>query len=259
MLKRLFTTTALVGCVAGASFAQVFSVDHDPASATTTGTENHSSDPTTYADWDVLKVDNHLENLTAAPITYSWQVIAPVEVPTGWTLHGFCDNLACRLPWAPSSPGTPGAWTTGEVQTSMPLPNDSRSAFYLQVSAPVSAPDGILTMKVRVWSGEQVDTVTFIAKKDGTTGLNSISLKDERVVLSPNPAVNQVKVFADKSLGAKQITVINMLGRTVLNQDMAAGSEEAVVNLSGVASGMYMVRVSDTKGNVITSRKLTKN
>jgi hypothetical protein len=259
MLKSFLSTATLVATLGTATNAQVFIIEHNPASAITEGTENHSSDPTTYADWDVLKVDNHLENITAEPIVYQWQVLAPVDVPSGWTLHGFCDNLECRTPWASGAPGTPGLWTTGEVQTSMPLNNDTRSAFYLQVCAPKSAPNGTLTMKVRVWSGEQVDTVTFIATKDDLSGLNAISLTDQRVVIAPNPAVDQVKVFTDKTLGAKQITVVNMLGRVMYSQAIAAGVEESTIGLSNFAAGMYMVRVSDEQGNVITSRKLTKN
>lgn len=243
MFKKIFTLSTLCVAMGSFAFAQDFTMEHESTTETTTGTEDGNLD-------DYVVIENHLTNISTSTYKYKWNLLAPISVPTGWTLQGFCDNLLCR--------STGGPWSTGVVQESADLMPGEESVFKLQVCAPVSASDGSMSIKVRAFTRDQSDTVTYILQK-GTLGLNSISLKDERVVLSPNPAVNQVKVFADKSLGAKQITVINMLGRTVLNQDMAAGSEEAVVNLNGVASGMYMVRVSDAKGNVITSRKLTKN
>lgn len=243
MFKKIFTLSTLCVAMGSYAFAQDFTLEHESQTATTTGTEDGNLD-------DYVTIENHLTNISTSTYKYKWNLLAPITVPTGWTLQGFCDNKFCRLPGGP--------WATGAVEESDDLLPGVESVFKMQACAPVSAVDGTMSIKVRVFTRDQADTVTYILQK-GVSGLNSISLKDERVVLSPNPAVNQVTVFADKSLGAKQITVINMLGRTVLNQDMAAGTEEALVNLNGVASGVYMIRVSDAKGNVITSRKLTKN
>lgn len=260
MFKLFLTTTVLIGAATFPSFAQsIFSVDFNPASATTTGTEDHDPNPTTYSDWDVLKIDNNLENLTADTIIYNWQILTPYDLPEGWTMHGFCDNKSCRTPWASGAPGTPAPWTTGAVEESMKLANDTRSPFYLQVAAPSSAANGTLTVKVRVWSGSQVDTVLFIATKDNSTGLSGISVMDERVVLQPNPANDYMYVYADKSINAKSISVVDMLGRQVTAKTIEAGKESSYVNLRNFTSGLYMVRVMDSKGNILTTRKLIKN
>jgi len=257
MLKKIFTTALLSGTFFSVSFGQIFTVDHNPVSVSTTGTENHDPDPATYADWDMLKLDNHLKNISDASFVYKWQVITPYELPSGWLLQGFCDNIICRVPFKPGEPGVPALWTTGEIQTSMPLAAGERSAFYLQVCAPVDAADGTLTLKVRVWTDGQEDTVVHIVEK-GPLGINAISLDDKRVVLSPNPANDRVTVYTDKSLNAEKATVFNMLGRMEKQQAIAKGSESTVIDINALPAGMYMIRITDNKGSVLTSRKLTK-
>jgi len=242
MLGKIFTTGSLILAAAAASYAQSFSLEHKVVSETTTGTEDGNNG-------DFVTLINHLTNTSTETYKYRWNLITPVDVPTGWVLQGFCDNELCRA--------TGGPWTTGSEEESGDLDPGEESVFKLQVCAPVSAANGTLTVKVRAHTRDYVDTATYILTKD-PTGLSTISLKDERVVLSPNPANDHVTIFADKSLNAEKATVFNMVGRVQQQLALTKGSESTVLDVNALPAGIYMVRITDNKGNVITSRKLTK-
>ena len=242
MLRRIFTTGALAIAAVSFSYAQDFTLEHGTVNGTTTGTANGDMD-------DFVTLTNHLTNISDATFKYKWNIIMPVDVPSGWTLQGFCDNKLCRA--------TGGPWATGAVEESDDLTAGSESVFKMQVCAPVSAPDGTAMVKIRVFTRGQVDTATYILEK-GPLGISTISLDDKRVILSPNPANDKVTVYTDKSLNGEKAMVFNMVGRVEKQQTIAKGSESTVIDINSLPAGMYMIRITDNKGNVVTSRKLTK-
>lgn len=242
MLRRILTTGTLLIAAASFSYAQDFTLEHETVTGSTTGTVDGDMD-------DFVTLQNHLTNITDEAYKFKWNIITPVDIPSGWVLQGFCDNLLCRA--------TGGPWTTGSVEESADLDPGDESVFKLQVCAPVSSADGTGTVKVRVTTRHQVDTATYVLEK-GPLGIDAISLKDQRVVLSPNPANDYVTVFTDKSLNAEKAIVFNMIGRVEKQQLLAKGSESTRIDISTLPAGVYMIRVTDMKGNVITSRKLSK-
>lgn len=70
------------------------------------------------------------------------------------------------------------------------------------------------------------------------------------VALYPNPANNQ---FTIEGLGLTHVAVYNMVGQLVYDTDCEGNTK--VVNLNGVQSGIYMVRINTTEGN--TTKRVT--
>ena len=81
-----------------------------------------------------------------------------------------------------------------------------------------------------------------------TLGSNSNSL-DTAVSIYPNPANDHFTIQADVSL--EKMTVYDVHGRMLSDIDLSEMSHEKTVDISSLASGVYMVRVTGDKGSVV--------
>jgi sugar lactone lactonase YvrE len=70
------------------------------------------------------------------------------------------------------------------------------------------------------------------------------------IVFYPNPATKQLTI---KSHRAKTIAVTNTMGQVVI-EEVNNNGDEATINVSSLAAGVYFVKVSDKDGNVVTKR-----
>lgn len=99
--------------------------------------------------------------------------------------------------------------------------------------------------------GANVTEVVSVNENDFFTSMN----------IFPNPAQDVTNVVLGLSASADvSIDVINMLGQTVMNQDLGtlpAGEQRTELNLSALESGMYLVNVT-ANGNVSTTRVTLK-
>jgi len=73
------------------------------------------------------------------------------------------------------------------------------------------------------------------------------------VTLYPDPAEDEVTLSASALNGVRRITVIDGLGRTVLDEQVMSPDLAAPMTLSlnGLASGRYTVRLSDAQGAML--------
>ncbi|MCW3127259.1 MAG: hypothetical protein JWO03_2917 [Bacteroidetes bacterium] len=88
------------------------------------------------------------------------------------------------------------------------------------------------------------------------TGLYSAAaagayMQESRVTIYPNPAQDIIYI---KGGGAFRIELMNMIGEVVLSEQITAGT----VSISDVRPGVYIVRIYDTDGTLISSSKLTR-
>lgn len=84
-------------------------------------------------------------------------------------------------------------------------------------------------------------------------GTNSNSL-ETAVKIYPNPAKNQFTLKSDVSL--EKLTIYDVRGRMVSNLDLLEMSHEKTVDISSLASGVYMVQITSDKGSTV--KKLVK-
>lgn len=261
MFKKLLSLIGfglLIGSFSAS--AQQFTFEKDTFKmCSDAGTAPHTYPYQIGDNWDNVEMHNYITNVSNDTIVYKWKVILSETIlPDGWTLFGFCDNQLCRSPFLP--------WiTTGEEQTSNPLypgtiaPAQNRD-FKALICAPSDKPNGTAVIRIRVAvANGQVDTATFLFSKPcNPTGLDDLlTSADKRVVLSPNPANNMLKVYADKELNASKIYIFNILGSKQMVQPIT--KEVTALDINALAPGMYVVRLEDKNGKLITTRKFAKN
>lgn len=225
--------------------AQEFTLKADTLTETTAGMT-----PPQGSSWDnyTINMYNYVRNSTQASLSVQWQIFEK-NLPNGWGIYGFCDNATCRLETSP-------AITTGAVQAAMPIPVGDSSLLEPRVKVPVEGDNGVGIIRVRVFTNTSADTATYIIYKTASS-IAAISLNDTRVMLYPNPAENQLSVYMDKSLNASRIDLYNISGANLM-QHAVAGKETASLDIGSLASGLYLVRITDARGALITSRKFNK-
>lgn len=264
MFKKIYTLFVGGLLLSTAVTAQQFVLDHDTtASCDDIGSDPHPAEYELGDAWDNFELTNHLTNITETPIIYSWKILPEeTHIPEGWTLYGFCDNFLCRSPFE--------NWVIGFEQTSSELlpGEDVDRTFKALICAPSDAPDGQAVVRVRVQvtevNGEavedgQVDTATYIFTKNcNWTGVNTLSIDDQRVSLYPNPAYTQLNVAATASLKASQLVIYDIIGRQQSSQSIDKNANATQVDIGTLAPGIYMLRLQDEQGAILTTRKFVK-
>jgi hypothetical protein len=245
MFKKVLTTAFISG-LAFASQAQDYTVFANPVDSTTNGTPVKTPEMEGYP---YIELANHLTNITSSPITINWKVVS-VSIPGDWKVVGLCDNNTCYS----EEPILNG---TNTPPATSPIAPAGNSLFDLRVYAPITGANGTGTVKVRTNTLSQVDTLVFIINKTAT-GISTIKLDDKRVSLYPNPATNMLQVYTDKALNPQSISIVNITGVQNIATSIEKGKEVTNIDINALATGMYMVKVIDANGQMITTRKFVK-
>jgi len=192
---------------------------------------------------------NYVHNISGDTLaSYKWKIIQK-DFPFGWSLCQFCDNNLCRTGNELTSPYAD--ITAGEL-----LP-DSLGLVEPAILVPADGDNGVGILRVKIWTDNTTDTATFIINKT-PTGISKIAANDARVNIYPNPANNTVLIYAEKSLNPANISIVSITGQTVYNAAFNANKEATGISINALSKGTYMVRLTDTKGQLITSRKFIK-
>ncbi len=89
-------------------------------------------------------------------------------------------------------------------------------------------------------------------------GVNDLLLGN--IIMSPNPATNQVTIsFSDTNFGSFEVTIANSLGQTLqtVNERALNGSSEAILNVSNYRTGLYFVTI-EIDGQSTTKKLVIK-
>ncbi len=87
---------------------------------------------------------------------------------------------------------------------------------------------------------------TFTTDCNGTGGgIDNITLSDNSISLMPNPADNYIELSVNSNVKVKEAVVYNAFGQMI--QIVSLTDNHARIDLSGLASGMYFVRVNGEK------------
>lgn len=70
----------------------------------------------------------------------------------------------------------------------------------------------------------------------------------------PNPAKNKLTVETDLLNEKAQVSIINILGATVINQAMARGTQTATIELTNLNAGVYFVKIQTETGKQLVKR-----
>jgi len=209
----------------------------------------------------VEQVHNDITIPGASPLTVSWHV-ASTNFPSDWlssSALGICDGNTCRnntgdvLLWnrAASVPGSTFNCT---------YPSGPGGTFEYSPNLTSTTTNGCYYLTVYMTDGLPLGTskqLTFIICKGtlNSPSLSSLNNKDE-ATLYPNPANSEVNVVYDADADVKSVAIYNIIGK-MMNVYKVAGNS-ANLNIENVPSGIYFLKLYNSKGNVVVTRKFTK-
>lgn len=235
MKKILLSVFTLFGF--GMCFGQSFTMPND------TAVHNY---PSGGAD---LKVSNNITNTSGDTLrNLQWRNIAMSTIPTGWDFVGVCDNFTC---W-----GTPDV-VSGDPHMYAPFAANTVAGHYMSVNIDASAANGSylwVRNEIKNLDDNYTKVVTLIATKNGTSGVSTIISEDD-ITIFPNPAKSAVNVLYDAKLGIKNIGVYNLIGKMVSIYKVGANS--AKLDIEELPAGIYFLRMYNTQGKVVATRKFT--
>lgn len=246
MIRRILFLGLILGGLSTAANAQAdFTLTKDTIIENTLGLSPPAGEA-----WDnyTLNIFNYAHNKKTQDIVIKWRIFQK-SLPIGWFINGFCDNISCR-------PGNHPAIGGAEQETNPIAPGDS-TQMEPRVAVPADGDNGTGIIRVQLKTDNTTDTATYIINKN-PTGITVISAKDKRVGIYPNPAANDLIVFADKSLNAARVSIVNITGAQQMAQTLEKGTEVTNINISSLAAGMYFVRIIDERGATVTTRKFSK-
>lgn len=234
-MKKVFTLLSVVFIFMGAqrAAAQSFSFQ--------------SGDTVDVGSTGSFTAHNNVNNLTASPIKIQWKVIANTFPADWFATLGICDNKYC---YSNADIGI------GMQQESLDYATGYGDYHILGNLSSVSTP-GPYYVRIRV-NNKDVPTdtaiITFVVTK-GTTGVANVKAA-EQVALYPNPATTSVNVVYDAAADVKNIAIYNIIGKQ-MNMYRATGNS-ANLNVENMPAGIYFVRLINSRGDIVATRKFTK-
>ena len=202
-------------------------------------------------------VFNDITNNSTGNIIIRWQVIA-TDFPADWladTALGLCDNNVC---YGNSGGALWNASTmSGSVYTSHAYEPGPGGAFdYSPNLIGASAGTHYITVKYTdLSSGYR--TATFVITRGIVSVVSSVNNNiSADVNLYPNPARDELNVVYDANADVKNIAVYNIIGKVMAVYKVNGPS--ANLNLEAMPSGIYFVRLANGNGQVIATKKFTK-
>jgi hypothetical protein len=199
---------------------------------------------------------SNITNLTGDSIALEWKIVS-TDFPADWTtISGqvpavsVCDNSSCY--------SFSEAWPTGKVHETAKYAN-GRGDFHLQINLPATAQTGTHALKVKITDQAHPSNAaytTFLITKSPANVAQLSKNNDDEITLYPNPAYNELNVTFPATIDVRTIGVYNNIGRVVSVFKVVSNS--ANLNLESLQGGIYFARLMDSAGNLIATRRFTK-
>lgn len=185
--------------------------------------------------------------IPSGSVTLQWKVVY-TNFPIQWIGGtGICDNHLCY--------GNV-AITTGSTQTSDPYTVSGTNDFHLQANMDSFIANGCYRVKVKLWNQASPNdsTITTFTLCKYPASVPVVKLTEP--VIYPNPATNELNVVFDANADVNLISVYNLIGKVVSVYRVSGNS--ANLNLENMPSGIYFLRLMSSNGQVVATRKFTK-
>jgi len=231
-MKKLVLLALLSITTFTASFGQSFVSQHGD-----TVSENYSVPGD-------IPVYNKVKSNTGSDITLKWRVVDS-DIPSDWNFIGMCDNITC---W----PAT--------ILSGTPHVSDMYGTSYEDFHAIFNG-DGA-SMGSMAWiKVSATDTVNFYSRTfvfmatKFATGISTVVKAEDEISLYPNPARSNVNVVFDASLNVRNVTIYNMIGKPVKVFKVTGNS--AKMDINDIPAGIYFLRLVNSDGQIVATRKFT--
>ncbi|MFI5195872.1 MAG: T9SS type A sorting domain-containing protein [Chitinophagales bacterium] len=86
--------------------------------------------------------------------------------------------------------------------------------------------------------------------------VTNINNTENEIILYPNPARDELNVVYSPNADVKTIAVYNIIGKVIAVYKVTSAG--ANLNLENIPSGIYFVRLTNSHGDVVVTRKFTK-
>ncbi|MEZ5017963.1 MAG: T9SS type A sorting domain-containing protein [Flavipsychrobacter sp.] len=202
-----------------------------------------------------LDLHNNITNKTGANIQIEWKVVAH-DFPASWSGGmnlGICDNALCRQ-------NSNNQLLNGSTFTSNDYAPNVKGDFHVQLAdydaSTIIPGTYYITVNMKEKGGTYNKNVTFIFSK-WTTSVGNINQASDRVNIYPNPANNVINVQFGKYKNIENVSIYNLVGRKMASYNVSSNSSEAKLNIEKIPTGVYFIRLSDSNGNIVTTRRFT--
>jgi hypothetical protein len=91
----------------------------------------------------------------------------------------------------------------------------------------------------------------------GLTGLMADLKTTDETLLYPNPAVQEINIVYSAQANIKSIAIYNIIGR-ILTVYKVSDNNSANLQLENIPSGVYFVRLFNSSGEAVVTKKFTK-
>ena len=229
-MKKILLSVLSCLSIATLSFAQSFTTIYGDTASVAGGGD--------------IKVINSVINTSSSTSTYEWK-ITNNDFPTGWNFGGMCDNNLCYYN------------ISGTTRTSNPVDAGDTMYHYVDFKDEGAAmgSSAFVTSTISVAGAPlSAKDITFIATKT-TSSTITITRSEDNIVVFPNPAKSSVNVIYDANLGVKNIGIYNLIGKMVSVYKVSSTS--AKLDVEDLPSGIYFVRLYNSQGKVVGTRKFT--
>lgn len=252
-MKKVFTLFSLILMFGVAANAQPFTVEGDTILVPNV------------AGGTVYPHDN-ITNKTANTLTISWYV-ADCNFPDDWLNHsalGICDNTTCYTNLGNATSGVLWSSSTHSGNTFTcrtyyaNAAHDTTENFDLQLNL-ANATTGGVTRYIKVYLQDSASgynkIITFLVTRV-PVAVPQVVASVSDVILYPNPARDEVNVVFDASADVKSVAVYSIIGKMMTVYKVAGNS--ANLSIGDMPAGVYFLRLMNSEGNIVSTKKFTK-
>ncbi len=91
----------------------------------------------------------------------------------------------------------------------------------------------------------------------GGSGIDSNPLSEQKVLLGPNPARENIRLFLPTGVsGSHTVSFVNAYGQVVMDEFFPAGTHEISLPVTRIPAGVYYVKIVGEKGPLPTGKIL---
>ena len=216
---------------------------------------------TVYGTWTTSNTSffDKITNTGTSSINIKWQVIA-CTFPTDWAdsaTFGICDNNICYQNTGDTLLWNESAGTSGATNVTNSILPGAIGDFHVQMHLE-TASEGTHVVRVSLANNSGTGfpkIITFIITK-GNLATPVIAQAPTEVSLYPNPASNEVNVVYGSNTDVKNIAIYNIIGKVMAV--FKVGDNSANLNIENIPSGVYFARLINSQGEVVVTKKFTK-
>ena len=192
---------------------------------------------------ELITVTSDLSNSGDEDVTFYWKLEKDESFPTLWETQ-ICDfNLCYPENIDESNPDLPNVIKAGETRN-------------IKVYLLPHGMEGESSLELTLYSNKEL-TESIISLPSSSmmvsNSTSTYSVKEEDLVLYPNPTSDYFKVSEDQHI--KNIAVYNIVGKELMRFRHIPGQSH---NVESLRKGIYLVRFFDAKGEIIKALRLSK-